>query len=192
MDSLTPLLRQYFHIKKQYPDAILFFRVGDFYETFYEDAEITSRVLGITLTSRNHGKNNPVPLAGVPVKASDSYIARLVKAGYKLAICEQLEEPKPGKPVVKRDVVEVITPGTIMRPSLLSRENNFIASVVREENLWGIAFCDLSTGEFFIEETEDLRSELERISPSEVLYVFGEEIPFDGPKTLLDAYLFVP
>ncbi len=192
MDSLTPLLRQYFHIKKQYPDAILFFRVGDFYETFYEDAEITSRVLGITLTSRNHGKNNPVPLAGVPVKASDSYIARLVKAGYKLAICEQLEEPKPGKPVVKRDVVEVITPGTIMRPSLLSRENNFIASVVREENLWGIAFCDLSTGEFFIEETEDLRSELERISPSEVLYVFGEEIPFDGPKTPLDAYLFDP
>ncbi|MCX8015541.1 MAG: DNA mismatch repair protein MutS, partial [candidate division WOR-3 bacterium] len=117
-ERLTPLLIQYHRIKERYKDTILLFRMGDFYEMFYEDAKIGSEILGLTLTSRTHGKSAKVPLAGVPVKSVDNYIAKLVQAGLKVAVCEQLEAAGVSK-LIKREVIEVITPGTILRPSLL-------------------------------------------------------------------------
>ncbi|MBM3315479.1 DNA mismatch repair protein MutS, partial [candidate division WOR-3 bacterium] len=123
-EKLTPLLAQYRRIKEQYRDALLLFRVGDFYETFYEDAPVAARALNLTLTSRPHGPDNDVPLAGVPARSVDTYIARLVAQGFKVAVCDQLEEPGKGKAVVRRDVVEVITPGTLTRPGLLEERRN--------------------------------------------------------------------
>ncbi|TET17381.1 MAG: DNA mismatch repair protein MutS, partial [Candidatus Cloacimonadota bacterium] len=114
MEEPTPLLKQYFKLKAQYEDSILLFRMGDFYETFFKDAEIASKILNIALTSRPHGKGNRVPLAGIPVKAADNYITKLIRAGLKVAICEQVEDPALARGIVKQDVVEVITPGTVM------------------------------------------------------------------------------
>ncbi|MCK4353034.1 DNA mismatch repair protein MutS [candidate division WOR-3 bacterium] len=165
--NFTPLLQQYSRIKKKYKDAILLFRIGDFYETLYEDAKLVSKVLGIALTQRQKG----VPLAGVPHHAVRPYIAKLVKAGYKVAICEQLEEPKPGK-LVKRDVIEVMTKGTLLDDSLLeSKKNNYLASVSSDGKRYGLAFIDLSTGDFKITELEleELIDELKKINPAEVI-----------------------
>ena len=166
-EGLTPLLHQYKRIKAKYPDAILLFRVGDFYETFYEDAQIASKVLGIVLTQRQEG----VPLAGVPYHAVEPYIAKLVRAGYKVAICEQLEEPKPGK-LVHRDVVEVITPGTLLEPQLLKeRQPNYLMALVEERNMWGVAVIDISTGEFRVTEVEanHIEDEVQKFQPSEII-----------------------
>jgi len=165
--GLTPLLHQYKRIKAKYPDAILLFRVGDFYETFYEDAKIASKVLGIVLTQRQEG----VPLAGVPYHAVEPYIAKLVRAGYKVAICEQLEEPKPGK-LVRRDVVEVITPGTLLEPQLLKeRQPNYLMALVEDRNMWGVATIDISTGEFRVTEIEagHIKDEVQKFQPSEII-----------------------
>ncbi len=188
--TLTPLLKQYFSIKKQHSDAVLFFRVGDFYETFFEDAEIASRALGIVLTSRNHGKDTKVPLAGVPVKSADSYIAKLVKAGYKVAICEQVEDPKKAKVVVKREVVEVITPGTVMRPSLIEdRKNIFICAIFPSKKKMGFAFADLTTGEFRTSELtgNEITRELSRLEPKEIL--LPENSTLKIPNWLTATYL---
>lgn len=166
-EGLTPLLHQYKRIKAKYPDAILLFRVGDFYETFYEDAQIASKVLGIVLTQRQEG----VPLAGVPYHAAEPYIAKLVRAGYKVAICEQLEEPKPGK-LVHRDVVEVITPGTLLEPQLLKeRQPNYLMALIAERNMWGVATIDISTGEFRVTEVEanHIEDEVQKFQPSEII-----------------------
>ena len=166
-EGLTPLLHQYKRIKAKYPDAILLFRVGDFYETFYEDAKIASKVLGIVLTQRQEG----VPLAGVPYHAVEPYIAKLVRAGYKVAICEQLEEPKPGK-LVHRDVVEVITPGTLLEPQLLKeRQPNYLMALIEERNMWGVAVIDISTGEFRVTEVEanHIEDEVQKFQPSEII-----------------------
>lgn len=166
-EGLTPLLHQYKRIKAKYPDAILLFRVGDFYETFYEDAQIASKVLGIVLTQRQEG----VPLAGVPYHAVEPYIAKLVRAGYKVAICEQLEEPKPGK-LVHRDVVEVITPGTLLEPQLLKeRQPNYLMALIEERNMWGVAVIDISTGEFRVTEVEanHIEDEVQKFQPSEII-----------------------
>jgi len=168
----TPLMNQYYRIKSQYPDEILFFRMGDFYEMFGEDAKIASRILGIALTSRSHGKSERVPLAGVPYHAAERYISRLIKAGKKVVICEQVEDPKKAKGIVKRDVVEIITPGTITIDNIIDQQsNNFLASVTQGKDKMGLAFVDLTTGEFKID--QDVPSKiLERIStisPSEVL-----------------------
>ncbi|MEO0022782.1 MAG: DNA mismatch repair protein MutS, partial [candidate division WOR-3 bacterium] len=171
-EKLTPLLRQYHRIKQKHPNTLLLFRVGDFYEMFYEDAEIGAQALNLTLTSRPHGPNIRVPLAGIPVKALDTYVARLVAQGLKVAICEQLEEPDPRKPVVARDVVEIITPGTITRTSLLdANRNNYIMALSPHGNKWGISFADLTTGEFSIAEVtpEAVADEIERISPAEIV-----------------------
>jgi len=131
-NNLTPAMRQYLEFKKKYPDAILFFRMGDFYETFYEDAETCSRVLGLVLTSRNKGSDNPVPLAGLPFHAVDGYLKKMIQAGYKVAVCEQIEDPKLAKGVVKRDVVRIVTPGTLTDDMLLNeREDNFLAAGYR-------------------------------------------------------------
>ncbi|MGH7543000.1 MAG: DNA mismatch repair protein MutS, partial [Gemmatimonadota bacterium] len=122
--SGTPLMRQYSGIKAQHRDAILFFRMGDFYEMFYDDAVTAARVLGLTLTSRNNGAAAEVPLAGVPIKAADAYVRRLVEKGFKVAICEQLEDPKQAQGIVERGVIEVVTPGTPLDEAMLDRERN--------------------------------------------------------------------
>ena len=173
MELGTPMLKQYWRLKRQYPDAILLFRVGDFYEMFFEDAKTGSELLGLTLTSRGHGKGQRVPLAGVPHHAVENYISRLVKSGRKVAICEQVEDPKQAKGVVKRDVIQVITPGTVLSETLLEgKANNFLASVCFNFDRFGLSLVDLSTGEFSVTEVENkekLGEELERISPSELL-----------------------
>ena len=129
-DNLTPAMRQFYQFKQKYPDCILFFRMGDFYETFYEDAKTCSKVLGLTLTSRDKGSDNPVPLAGVPWHAVDGYLRKMLQAGYKVAVCEQVEDPKTAKGLVKRDVVRVVTPGTLTDDILLeAKRDNFLAAV---------------------------------------------------------------
>ncbi|HEC82923.1 MAG TPA: DNA mismatch repair protein MutS, partial [Firmicutes bacterium] len=155
----TPMMAQYMSVKSDYPDAIVLFRMGDFYETFYEDAEIASKVLGIALTSRSKEGDRKIPLAGFPHHAADTYIARLVRAGYKVAICEQVEDPKTARGLVKRKVVEVITPGTVTSSLLLEdKENNYLVSLTGSKDHWGVAIADLSTGEFTVAEgsTRDL------------------------------------
>jgi DNA mismatch repair protein MutS len=168
MSTETPLMKQYQAIKAEYPDCILFFRLGDFYEMFGEDAKIASSILQIALTTRDKGKKEPVPMCGVPHFAAESYITKLINAGYKVAICEQVEDPKQAKGIVKREVVRVITPGT-HTPSD-PKENNFIMSIYPSGRLTGIAIADLSTGEFSIYETErDIGDEIQRFEPKEVL-----------------------
>ena len=145
----TPLMQQYREIKDRHQNAILFFRMGDFYEMFYDDAEIASRALGLTLTSRNNGGAAEVPLAGVPVKAAGEYLRRLVQQGYRVAICEQMEDPKLAKGIVRREVVETITPGAAFADDLLDgARNNFLCAVFSDGPRAGIAAADLSTGEF--------------------------------------------
>src|SRR5216110_3434295 len=152
--SETPLMQQHKAIKTKYPDAVLLFRVGDFYETFGPDAIIASQVLGITLTKRNNGVASSSDLAGFPYHALDTYLHKLVKAGYRVAVCDQLEDPKMAKGVVKRGVTEMITPGTTTNDKLLElNANNFLGSIHFEnEQSFGIAFLDISTGEFLIAE----------------------------------------
>jgi len=198
LERLTPLLEQYRKVKERYKDTILLFRMGDFYEMFYEDAKIGSKVLGITLTSRSHGKSVQVPLAGVPVKSLDTYIARLVQSGLKVAVCEQLEAPGISK-LIKRDVIEVITPGTILRPTLLDeRKNHFLLAVVQDKNNCGIAFTDLSTGEFNVAEIafSFLNETIQKIDPKEIILPQSNNsttsfVP-DGSyaKTYLEDYYF--
>ncbi len=177
MVSLTPAMRQYKKIKDQYEDCILMFRIGDFYEMFYEDAKTASDVLDITLTSKNVRDMN-IPLAGVPYHSVDPYIAELVNAGHKVAVCEQVEDPDKAKGLVKRDVVRVVTPGTVMENQALNAQsNNFTMSIYCKEN-YGIALCDLSTGEFFATTAKDLdeiKNQIAVFSPKE----------FVVPETLL-------
>src|SRR3972149_10071664 len=152
-EALTPLLNQYFQIKKDYPQEILFFRMGDFYEMFGEDAKVASQILGIALTSRSHGKSDRVPLAGVPYHSAERYLAKLIQAGKKVVICEQSEEASPAKKLVKREVVEIITPGTVTLDNILeSQKNNFLAAVIEEEQEMGLALVDLTTGEFKLDQ----------------------------------------
>ncbi len=166
----TPIRRQYLSIKRRYPEAVVLFRLGDFYEAFDDDALLVSRVLEITLTSREMGKGNKVPMAGIPHHALSSYLARLIGRGHKVAICEQLTPP--GKGLVERDVVRVVTPGTVIEPSLLDgKANNYLASVVVERDLAGLAYVDITTSEFATTQLsmDQLLSELARLQPSEVL-----------------------
>jgi len=195
-EKLTPLLVQYRKIKEQHKDTLLLFRVGDFYEMFYEDAGIGAKALNLTLTSRPHGPDNRVPLAGVPAKALDTYVGRLVAQGFKVAVCDQLEPPDSRKPVVRRDVVEVVTPGTITNPNLLeSRRNNFLLALSPAGDRYGIAFADVSTGEFSVAEipADSLVEEIQKIDPTEILAPQAWE-PGDTDlrlkPTRLDAYYF--
>lgn len=154
--DLTPAMKQYMELKSRYQDSILFFRMGDFYEMFFEDAVIAAKILEITLTSRNKNKEGSIPLCGIPYHAAPSYIAKLIEKGLKVAICEQIEDPKHATGVVKRDVVRVITPGLMADPNHLdATENHFIASLTVEKGSFGLAFMDISTGEFRVMEFQD-------------------------------------
>jgi DNA mismatch repair protein MutS len=205
----TPLLRQYHGIKQRYPKALLLFRLGDFYELFYEDAIAASRELQITLTSRNREAGQPVPMCGVPYHAAENYVARLIRAGYKVAICEQMEEPSRKKKLVRREVIRVITPGTATDfPLLEPRENNFLAAVVRDSDagIVGLSVVDVSTGEFSATEFTGpdaetrFREELELLRPREVLLprpatLFAGTHEIDGlgaVETRLDDWVFGP
>ncbi len=171
-EKLTPAMKQFHKFKKQHPDCILFFRMGDFYETFYEDARTCSKVLGLTLTSRSKG-TNPIPLAGVPYHAVDGYLKKMLQAGYKVAVCEQVEDPKTAKGVVKRDVVRIVTPGTLTDDMLLTaKEDNFLCAVsLGTKHKAAISWVDISTGHFFAQELPEdkLLDELLRLSPAECL-----------------------
>lgn len=168
MAELTPLMKQYFSIKNKYKDAIVFFRLGDFYEMFGEDAEKASKILQIALTSRDKTKDEPIPMCGIPYFASETYISKLINAGYKVAICEQLEDAKDSKGIVERDIVRIITPGTHSPEN--PRENIYIASIMPDKNKHGIAIADISTGEFIIYETDkDIKDELYRFNPKELV-----------------------
>jgi len=169
----TPLMAQYFKIKQQHPDTILLFRVGDFFETFEEDAKIASKVLGITLTKRSNGAADDVPLAGFPHHAIDAYLPKLVRAGYRVAVCEQMENPKFAKGIVKREVIEVVTPGVTLSDKLLDhKKNNYVLAVFIKDDIAGLSFSDISTGEFYVYETkaEQLSEQIQLINPSEILY----------------------
>ena len=182
----TPLRRQYLEIKRRYPHAILFFRLGDFYETFDEDAETVARELEITLTSRPVSKNQRVPLAGIPHHSLESHLGKLIARGYKVAICEQMEPPKGGN-LVDRQVVRVVTPGTLVEENLLAgAANNFLAAYVPEDGLAGLAHVDVSTGEFgcFQAEAAEAALEIERLAPAELLLPQGITPPGNSTGTL--------
>ncbi|MCK8825028.1 DNA mismatch repair protein MutS [Fuchsiella alkaliacetigena] len=174
--KLTPMMQQYFSIKEEYEEAILLFRLGDFYEMFTDDAKLAARELELTLTSRNKGKGKKTPMAGIPYHAADSYIAQLIDKGYKVAICEQVEDPSQAKGIVKREVVRVITPGTVIDSEMLEdKSNNYLAAIISNEEGFGFAAVDISTGEFTVtqltddEAEEKLIDELARIDPAECL-----------------------
>jgi DNA mismatch repair protein MutS len=168
----TPLMTQYNAVKAQFRDAVVFFRMGDFYEMFNEDAKIGSRVLGITLTSRGHGKAGDVPLAGFPHHALEGYLAKMIRSGHRVAICEQMEDPKLARGIVKRDVIQVVTPGTVIGEALLeTNRNNFLSALFIQDGQCGLASADVSTGEFMVTEfaSEKLLEKIQAIGPAEIL-----------------------
>ncbi len=182
--AITPLRRQYLRIKQCYPNTIVFFRLGDFYETFDDDARTTSRELEITLTSREMGKGQRVPLAGIPYHALDNYLSRLISRGYKVAICEQMTPP--GKGLVERDVIRVVTPGTVIEPGLLNdKNNNYLVSLVIDGDEAGISYVDITTGEFGTTQLTagQVADELERLHPAEVLLPQGLEMAVSTSST---------
>lgn len=189
-DKIPPGMRQYQTIKARYPDAILFFHIGDFYETFGADAELVSRELDIVLTSRSRGSDTRIPLAGVPYHAAEGYIAKLVGRGYKVAVCDQLEDAKNKQGIVRRDVVRVITPGTVIDSSMLpSSDARYLMALCPAKNAgaWGLSFLDISTGEFFVTqlsrrtEREEILSEVARYRPAECI------VPSTVPEDIVDA-----
>jgi len=197
-EGSTPIRQQYLGIKQKYPQAIVLFRLGDFYETFDEDAKVVSRELDIVLTSREMGKGHRVPLAGIPYHALDNYLSRLVNAGYKVAICEQMTQSGESRGLVEREVVRVVTPGTVVEPDLLdSKANNYLVSLVLNENETGIAYIDITTSEFATTQLPTSRAlpELERLSPSEIITPDGSDLSGwepNSPVTRLDEYWFEP
>ncbi len=208
----TPLMRQYAAIKKEHPAALLFFRLGDFYELFFDDAILASRELQITLTSRNKEKGLAVPMCGVPYHAADGYISKLVRKGFRVAICEQMEDARLAKKLVRREVTRVVTPGTAADSSLGSEENNFLAAVAQNGDRAGFAALDLSTGEFRATEFQGddaprrIQEELQQLRPKEVLYEsaaplfakahqqepFAAGLPGGCAETPLDGWIFAP
>jgi DNA mismatch repair protein MutS len=200
-DASTPLMRQYHAIKQQAPNALLMFRLGDFYELFFEDAVTAARELEITLTSRNKEKGAQIPMCGVPYHAAEGYIARLIQKGHRVAICDRMEDPKLAKKLVKRELTRIVTPGTAMDGNLVrSRENNYLAAVARVGAKSGLAHVDLSTGEFRVTEMEpaDIGPALEQIAPREAL--FPGDLPLSGDdghaprfvRTEVEEWVFTP
>ena len=176
MAQVTPMMQNYLDTKEKYKDCILFYRLGDFYEMFFDDAITVSKELELTLTGKDCGLEERAPMCGIPHHARDTYIPKLVEKGYKVAICEQLEDPRYAKGIVKRDVVKIVTPGTITDLSMLDeKKNNYIASIFMDKKECAISFCDISTGEFFISSVggvdvnTKVLNEVARISPSELI-----------------------
>ncbi len=195
-ETSTPLMRQYAAIKKEHPNALLFFRLGDFYELFFDDAVVAARELQITLTSRNKEKGIAVPMCGVPYHAAEGYISKLIRKGFKVAICEQVEDPRVAKKLVRREVTRVVTPGTSADASLNSEENNFLGALARVGDRVGFAALDLSTGEFRATEFQGMdaarriQEELSQLRPKELLYACAAPL-FGGstasPEELADS-----
>ena len=191
-DPTTPLMKQWAQVKRDHPNALLFFRLGDFYELFFDDAVIAARELQITLTSRNKEKGNNVPMCGVPYHAAENYIAKLIRRGFKVAVCDQMEDPKVAKKLVKREVTRVMTPGTTADANLGSEENNFLAAVATHGDYVGFAALDLSTGEFRATEFKGtdarrrIQEELLTLRPKEVLYASSLPL-FEAARPALQA-----
>ncbi|HJJ04865.1 MAG TPA: DNA mismatch repair protein MutS [Clostridiaceae bacterium] len=176
MAEFSPMMQHYLDTKNKYKDSILFYRLGDFYEMFFDDAITVSRELELTLTGKDCGQEERAPMCGIPYHAADNYIAKLIGKGYKVAICEQLEDPKQAKGIVKRDVIRVVTPGTVMESNLLEeKKNNYIMSIFKTGIFFGIAICDISTGDFYASEIKDtnnfpkLLDEISRFAPAEII-----------------------
>ena len=188
----TPLMRQYHSVKQQFPNALLMFRLGDFYELFYDDAITAARELEITLTSRNKEKGQPIPMCGVPYHSAEGYLSRLIQRGYRVAICDQMEEAAPGKKLVKREITRVVTPGTATESSLLrSHENNYLASVWRNGSRAGLAYADITTGEFRVTEIDaaEINAALENLNAREVLAP-ESILGLPGFRTAIDDWVF--
>ena len=175
-EKLSPMMRHYVELKDKYVDTIILYRLGDFYEMFFEDALVVSHALELTLTGKSAGLEERVPMCGIPHHAADIYIDKLIKKGFKVAICEQLEDPKSAKGIVKRDVVKIVTPGTITELTMLDeKKNNYIAAILFKLNEVAISFCDVSTGEFMVSTIKGdnlnikLLDEISRINPSEIV-----------------------
>lgn len=205
--SLTPLRRQYLQLKRRYQDAILLFRLGDFYEAFDDDARIISSELDIVLTGRDVARGQRIPMAGIPHHSLDTHLSRLIKKGYRVAVCEQLTDPRASKGLVERDVTRVVTPGTVVEPAMLDeKRNNYLVAIVSDGRHVGLSYADVSTGEFAatqlaLDETQTLLRELERLDPAEVLVPADDSlsatgIPFDhdttGRVTRVDAWKAEP
>ncbi|NLI60832.1 MAG: DNA mismatch repair protein MutS [Clostridiales bacterium] len=207
MAKLTPMMQQYMQIKEQNKDALLFFRLGDFYEMFFQDAEIASKELEITLTSRDCGLSERAPMCGVPYHAAEGYIAKLIEKGYKVAVCEQIQDPAEAKGIVERDVVRIITPGTLLETSMLDeRSNNYILAIFRDDNVFGLSWADISTGEFNISQIseekalEKARDIISGITPREIITPRDDEVeskvfdmvnnPHDVTSTPYDIWAF--
>jgi DNA mismatch repair protein MutS len=191
--DFTPLMKQYLSIKREQPDALLLFRMGDFYETFFEDAKTASKILGIALTTRDKNKKNPVPLAGFPYHALNNYLKKFLRQGIKVAICEQVEDPKLAKKLVKRKIVEVITPGTILEDEFLNgKSNNFLTAVYEGKSDCGLASIDVSTGEFLCTELprHKLLDEIVRIHPTEILVPKSTELKLEEKLKIFYSPLF--
>ncbi|MGB3938724.1 MAG: DNA mismatch repair protein MutS, partial [Candidatus Cloacimonas acidaminovorans] len=204
-NKLTPMLKQYYAVKEKHPDKLILFRMGDFYETFFEDAHTASRILNITLTTRNKNDENPVPLAGFPYHALNTYLDKLIKAGLKIAICEQTEDPKKAIGLVKREVTEIITPGAVLDQSFLEGNANvFLASLYYNDpqKKIGLAHLDISTGDFLFTELdkEELVNELQRFRAAELIVdstqaeEFVKTLPLETLPTItvFDSWQFQP
>ncbi len=198
--KLSPMMQQYLAIKEKYQDCILFFRLGDFYEMFFDDAKLVSKELELTLTGRNCGLEERAPMCGVPFHSADTYIARLVEKGYKVAICEQVEDPATAKGIVERDVIRIITPGTVTSQTMLNeKENNYLASVYVDKNGMSISYCDISTGELYTTEEADslnlyetILNELVKIDAKEIIVneEFIQRFGEDDIKVVTGGYIF--
>src|SRR5262245_25588342 len=188
---VTPMMEQYVEIKAANPDCLLFYRMGDFYELFFQDAEVASRALGIVLTKRGKHLGKDIPMCGVPIERADEYLHKLIAQGHRVAVCEQLEDPaeakkRGAKSVVRRDVVRLVTPGTLTEDSLLdAKRNNYLVAIVRARasvagaSRFGLAFLDMSTGEFRLTESDNIAAELARLEPGEIIV---SDALYDDPE----------
>src|SRR5436190_15666155 len=195
MAKLTPMLEQYFEIKRQAPDAILFYRLGDFYEMFFEDAEKAAPILDLVLTARRKGQEHEAPMCGVPYHAADAYIAKLIKNGFRVALCDQVEDPAVAKGIVKREIVRVFTPGTSTESAIVERESCYLLSLVPNGESVGAAYLDVSTGDFFVTtyasaSDSKLRDDVARFGPREAIVPDGARLPLTLPTTKLVPSMF--
>ena len=199
MAEFSPMMQHYLETKKQYKDCVLFYRLGDFYEMFFEDAEIVSRELELTLTGKDCGQEKRAPMSGIPYHAADSYIAKLIEKGYKVAICEQVEDPKQAKGIVKREVIRVVTPGTVIESNLLEeKKNNYIMAIYKSGLYFGISVCDISTGEFLATQIVEhnnfarLLDEISRYSPAEIIVsdmMYNSKTEIEKIKERFETYI---